>query len=202
MLTATGQVNHRLLLPAHEPDRPWPIYRSAAQLASAPAQLAASTGTYLDLRTEREIQRDGAPHGLLGRGWQWVRMPIDDTGTYGPDEVLERTLQAARTAWRSTADAQVVVACSLGKDRTGRVAAVLLTWAGHSDDGVLADYLRSNAELRRAASKLPERWRRPGAVTLARCSDLDDVFAALRDDPRWAVPPSRRWKSRKEREIK
>jgi hypothetical protein len=172
-----------------------PVFRSAALLGDRPDRLPrplrnGRPGTCLDLRTDREVTRDGAPEGLTALGWQWARHPIDDTGTaYGVPEILERTLAAARFAWHAAEHCPVVVACSLGKDRTGRVAAVLQHWHGRPEDAVVADFLLSNTELAIAADRLLARWRTAGAVTPVHPTDLDAVLRLLRTDPRWAVPP-------------
>lgn len=187
-------VNFRRVLPGSAPVR-GPLFRSAALLSGSPDGLppelvAGPAGTYLDLRTDREVRRDGAPAALLAAGWHWVRHAIDDTGTpYGPAEVLDRTRAAARLAWTRAARGPVVVACSLGKDRTGRVAAVLQHWCGLAPEASVADYLRSNRELADSAAGLPERWQAAGAVTPVHGRDLERLLELLRHDSRWAAPP-------------
>ncbi|MEU6373186.1 tyrosine-protein phosphatase [Streptomyces sp. NPDC046909] len=188
-------VNFRPLLPDAAPAAR-PLFRSAALLAPAPQDLPAAlrtgpAGTYLDLRTDQEVRRDGAPTGLLALGWQWVRHPVDDTGgPYGTAEMLERTRTAAALAWAGNGTGPVVVACSLGKDRTGRVAAVIQHWSGLAPAALIADYLHSNDELAHAGGELPERWRAPGAVTAVHAADLEPLLGLLRDDPRWTTPPA------------
>jgi protein-tyrosine phosphatase len=66
-------------------------------------------------------------------------------------------LPSARSAfarlYRSLADDETrpaLVHCTTGKDRTGWAVAVLLLWLGVPDDVVMADYLRSDAEIRAA----------------------------------------------------
>ncbi|WP_329126879.1 tyrosine-protein phosphatase [Streptomyces sp. NBC_01465] len=186
-------VNLRPLVPGCAPG-PGPMFRSAAVLATSPegvgAELASlPAGRYLDLRTEREVRRDGPPDGLLSLGWRWVRFPIDDTGNaYGTVRMLERTRQAARLAWAGGRAGPLVVACSLGKDRTGRVAAVVQHWYGLPAAALVADYLYSNVELTRSRDELPERWRAPGAVTEAHEPDLGRLLDLLRNDSTWAAP--------------
>jgi protein-tyrosine phosphatase len=157
--------------------RPRRLMRAAALCAVAAPVAEALTartgpGIYLDLRTPREIERDGAPVALLDAGWAWHRAPVQDKapGDRADDAqaclrryraTLPRYLTVAAQAAELLAEGPVVVACSLGKDRTGMVIALLLRWVGVHRDDILADFERSNAVLAAERRNLPPRWRDP-----------------------------------------
>ncbi|MGW1059906.1 tyrosine-protein phosphatase [Micromonospora rubida] len=126
-------------------------------------------GTYFDLRTDREVDRDGDARGLVARGWRWYRLPIQDID---PDSdvdespsqryrrAMPRYAAAAQTIGEQLAENPVgVVACSLGKDRTGLVVAILLRRLGAAPADIGADFALSNALLARQRPLLPARWR-------------------------------------------
>lgn len=120
-------------------------------------------GRYVDLRSDHEVARDGGLERLLAHGWDWVRISIEDEpkGTaVPPARVRELYHHAARRILSlSPLRGPVVVACSLGKDRTGQVVALILAALGMSRDRIVRDYLQSNEELERGAAILPQRFR-------------------------------------------
>ncbi|MEU6073979.1 tyrosine-protein phosphatase [Micromonospora sp. NPDC047074] len=147
-------------------------------------------GVYFDLRTDREVDRDGDARPLVARGWHWHRLPIQDLD---PDDdvdepavrryrrAMPRYLAAARTIGEHLGRYPVgVVACSLGKDRTGLVVAVLLRRLGVPLADIGVDFTLSNACLARQRRFLPPRWRDArrsiGQVV------ADDCLAALTDE--------------------
>ncbi|MGW4211367.1 tyrosine-protein phosphatase [Lentzea sp. NPDC004789] len=123
---------------------------------------------YVDLRTDADIRHDGEPAELVRDGWQWVRMPMQDRGPGegdGPEDALRRYRRAlpryldlAAQVAELLGDRPVVVGCSLGKDRTGLLIAILLTWAGVGPDDVVADFAYSNQALAGGRRLLPPRW--------------------------------------------
>jgi len=144
------------------------------------AELAAlyDIRTYIDFRTNDEIARDGRPEPLLARGVRWERRPFDIadatfwsvrvpaaadwSGLY--TRAFERFRahfsDVVRTIVESTAP--LAFGCWAGKDRTGMVAALLLSLLGVSDEAIAADY----------------------ALTTAGLAPLEPEFAFLsRDDP-------------------
>lgn len=138
-------------------------------------------GTYIDLRTECEIQRDGAPQGLAEAGWMIANIAIEDRrGTRDrllpPDErLLERYSVAVLKVLRAMAFGPVLISCSLGKDRTGVVCAVALASLGIRHSDVRSDYLASNLSLTETPDLLPARWRnRP--LRSVHGDDLDGVL--------------------------
>ncbi len=149
----------------------------------------AGPGRYLDLRTDEEVDRDGGAEPLVARGWRWCRVPLADrvaeTGVAGPTDPAGR-LRALLPRYSAAADAVAarlltrevsgpdVLACSLGKDRTGVVTALLLHRAGADPAAIAADYALSTASLAAGRHLLPARWRDPGRalgeVTEAECA--------------------------------
>jgi hypothetical protein len=144
---------------------------SAAQAATLTATLGA--GTYVDLRSDAEVERFGGPDTLRAAGYRWLRIPLQDKQPGDdqdlPPDVLRRAgrhlpayLDAARRVAGLLGHGPVIVGCSLGKDRTGLVVAILLHWLGVPDQAVVEDFTASNAALRTGAHLLPPRWREPG----------------------------------------
>jgi hypothetical protein len=125
---------------------------------------------YFDLRTDYEVDRDGGAETLVDRGWQWLRIPVANEGNDEasarerhvwtlPQYVMaaQRILQEmSRT---SGACGPGIVACSLGKDRTGIVVALILKWLGVSIEDIAADFVLSNERLVDQRHLLPPRWR-------------------------------------------
>jgi protein-tyrosine phosphatase len=123
-------------------------------------------GIVVDLRTEREVIRDGGLSHLAEIGWRWNRMPVGEAAPSHHDPLgcpNARVLAAARNVTRlSRPEGPVILTCSLGKDRTGRVIAQLLVWLGAGRDAILADFLESNTQLAREVAVLPARFK-PGS---------------------------------------
>lgn len=158
------------------------IFLRTATLAgldpSSARKLTAMTGPaiYVDLRTDPEVARDGGPVAALSNGWRWHRYPIQDKApgddADSPEDFLRRyvdTLPLYLTVARQVAalfgTQPVVVGCALGKDRTGLVVALLLTWLGINRDAILADFVASNRQLAAGRSLLSPRWHNPAAAT-------------------------------------
>lgn len=157
--------------------RPGRLLRSATLAGLAPESAGALTtltgaGTYVDLRTDEEIERDGAPHSMRAAGWHWLREPLRDRaeadGGDTDDDCLRR-YRAALSRYLAIADQvlgllndkPVLVGCSLGKDRTGLVIALVLSRLGVQRANILADFAASNASLAARRHLLPARWQDP-----------------------------------------
>jgi protein-tyrosine phosphatase len=138
------------------------------------AMVAYGVTTVIDLRTADELQR--APNPCAGKaGMAYRHLPlIDDSGMVGLGELsgmFERylwMLDCRPEAFRAilegvaAADGGVVFHCFAGKDRTGLVAAMLLSAAGVPDDAIAADFAETDAQLARRyaewlAAAAPER---------------------------------------------
>lgn len=145
-----------------------PLLRSSTLAALPETSLdlitaKAGPGVYIDLRTARELNRDGDISGLVARGWEWDHRPIDDRGTgeqvAGLDHGLSQHLAAARRVVTVFGRQRpTLVACSLGKDRTGIVIALLLNALGVERSQIVADYVLSNVCLAAQRHLLPARW--------------------------------------------
>jgi hypothetical protein len=151
------------------------LLRSAALVGLPPATLTAfldtvGTGTYFDLRTDAEIERDGSPSALIDAGWRWERVSIDD-GNSGEGSVADiarrsisaipKYLAAAERVTASLGPRPVLVACAAGKDRTGMVTAITLHRLGIRRAQILEDFTLSNSCLREGRALLPARWQNP-----------------------------------------
>jgi len=121
--------------------------------------VAIGPATYYDLRTPAEINRDGDLRTLEEFGWDLERFPIDEFGN-DPQVNLQLYDQVAQDILnRKGFIGPLIIACSLGKDRTGQVIARLLHSLGVSKQEILSDYLSSNTHLAREAKMLPERFK-------------------------------------------
>lgn len=177
--------------------RPRRLLRSAALAHAAPASLDALTAelgpaTYVDLRTDREVDRDGGAEPLLARGWRWRRFPVQDLehadsqdgAPVRYESVISRYVEVARAVAANVDGSRAtVVACSLGKDRTGMVVALLLSWLRVRTAEIIADFLLSNASLAATRHLLARRWQDPahpiGQVTADDCLSGLAVAAEL-----------------------
>ena len=123
------------------------------------AMVAYGVTTVIDLRTDAELQR--APNPCADNaGPAYRHLPlIDDSGMVGLGELsgmFERYLwmldgrpEAFRAIFEAVAQADggVVFHCFAGKDRTGLVAAMLLSMAGVPDDAIATDFAETDAQL-------------------------------------------------------
>lgn len=136
--------------------------------------------TVVDLRTRREIDRDGTPDTLRALGVAWRSVPFGFDGFLAGGnagsgrfaaEYRRLALHAAEPVRQiltvvDDGALPLVFVCSPGKDRTGVVAALLLSALDVRRRDILRDYaltarcLRSRADLVRALAHrkgLPER---------------------------------------------
>jgi len=136
--------------------------------------------TVLDLRTRGELDDHGrVPTEAIDAAYQhlpllervWERAAVEAehdaveflAGRYL--EMLELGASSIVSAFTTICDAEclpLVFHCSAGKDRTGVLAAVLLSVLGVSDDDIAADYALSRAAMRELAewvrSERPESY--------------------------------------------
>jgi len=149
------------------------LLRSSALDALEPdgvAQLEA-----LGLRRVVDL-REPDEGGDAAHGIEVVRVPLYGRALGVPttgriedivDLVLKRrgpALAEAVTAIAET-DGPVAVHCTIGKDRTGIVVALVLATAGVADDDIVADYVRSGAEVLPHRRAFVERLLETGALT-------------------------------------
>ncbi|WP_410575599.1 tyrosine-protein phosphatase [Amycolatopsis sp. cmx-4-61] len=152
------------------------LLRSSALVALDGSTAAAVTGlfgagTYVDLRVDAELERDGEPDALVAHGWRWHRIPLQDRLPGESDEpadvlrryrrALVRYLDIAGEVAGLPGGAPVIVGCTLGKDRTGLVTAILLHRLGVHRTAILEDFAYTDVCLRRSRHLLPPAWRDP-----------------------------------------
>ncbi len=149
---------------------------SIANLTPAGREAMAAYGvtTVIDLRTDAELLR--APNPCADNaGPTYRHLPlVDDSMMVGLGEasgMFERYLwmldgrpEAFRPIFEAVAaaDGAVVFHCFAGKDRTGLVAALLLSVAGVPDGAIAADFAETDSQLARRyqewiAAAAPER---------------------------------------------
>jgi len=148
-----GAFNARVFVSSPR-DRPW-LLRSSALDALTPSGVAAlhdfGIRRVIDLREPGEgaaashdidvvalpVYRsdDGVPE--IGRLEEIMERVLESRG-----EVLAEIVQAV-----ASADGAVAVHCTIGKDRTGLVVALLLSAAGVPDADIVADYALSGAQV-------------------------------------------------------
>ncbi len=166
---------------------------------------AVGAGTYIDLRTQSEVSRDGSVRVLRDLGWEVVQIPIyeerrwPDVEGWG-DAALESYrasmqyyIPGARTVVETVKpNRPTVVACSLGKDRTGLVVGLILKWLGVPDAEIAKDFELSNEALRAGRTLLVPRFRereRPfhtvSGATLLRAIEPFSVTARVRERLGW-----------------
>jgi protein-tyrosine phosphatase len=120
-------------------------------------------GTYVDFRTEAEVVRDGDPAPLLARGVRWVRHPFDIADpTFDAlklpqpadwEALYFRAVQRLAPEFAgaleviAAATTPVVFGCWVGKDRTGMVAALLLSLLGVDEQTIASEYAKTTALL-------------------------------------------------------
>jgi hypothetical protein len=166
--------------------------------------------TVVDLRHEDELQADPA-HALLEQGFEYRSVPLydpaDREAVYAVFEVGKREAAyayflrscaagcaAAIAAFANAPKGGVIIACRIGRDRTGVVCALLLSLAHVTDDAIAADYTLSEPALEtffddlEAATSDPARREvigrlrvAPPGPILAMLRLLEDEYGARRD---------------------
>ena len=127
--------------------------------AGREALIAYGVTTVIDLRTDGEVSRTPNPF-LANVGPAYRHLPmIDDSMMVelgAASGMFERYLMmldgrpdAFRAIFEAVAEAEggAVFHCFAGKDRTGLVAAMLLSLAGVPDDAIAADFAETDAQL-------------------------------------------------------
>ena len=144
------------------------MFRSDALHHLEPADvdrlLALGLTTIVDLRSAAEVEHTGV--GLLGNeAIGWFHAPLSNTGAadYTPPPALaagnlgahyaqsleERTEQLAQVVEHlaDPANLPAVFHCTVGKDRTGMVAALVLELVGVEADAIVDDYVLTDARM-------------------------------------------------------
>ncbi len=155
------------------------------------AMWAYGVNTVIDLRSESEVATSPSPFAPAEYGPQYLNLPlIDDSSSPtvaaapGMAEryrlILDHRPKAFAQVFSTiaAADGAVLFHCFAGKDRTGLVAAMLLSLAGARPDAIAADYGETDLNL---ATKYEE-W-----LATAKPERLDSMRDELRCPPEWMM---------------
>jgi protein-tyrosine phosphatase len=147
--------------------------------------------TVVDLRSEGEAAKYPSPFRRPEYGPEYVNLPLVDDALVVELErvpgmagryclILDRRQQAMGGIFSALAQVEgpVVFHCYAGKDRTGLVAAMILSLAGVHDDAIGADYAETDLHL---ASRYQE-W-----LSAAPAGRLAAVRDELRCPPEWML---------------
>ncbi len=155
----------------------------------------------LDLRSEQEIAKSPSPFEPIDYGPLYLHVPLVD------DETADRLSKTPSTPDRyrmmvderqaalgqifsniARVDGPLVFHCFAGKDRTGLVAAMLLSLAGADGDAIAADYAETDVHL---AGRYQE-W-----LASAKPERVEAMRDELRCPPEWILGTldhvDRRW---------
>jgi len=159
----------------------------------------------IDLRSSVELERTGrgrlehtnigwlhAPlsHGDAAAGNVLPQALVDgDLGKHYITSLEERTpiLAEVITYLADRDNLPAVFHCTAGKDRTGMVAALVLSLVGVADDVIVHDYTLTDDRMAlvieriRASNTLPETTPLPERVGRAEAASMETFLAALRD---------------------
>lgn len=126
------------------------LYRSGALCFATPADLeklgSLHLRTVVDLRTDKEIAKDGADRIVLDEN---LRLPMTSYHGYGAEAYRSMVLQNPRVLREFFAmlarpeSYPVLYHCSAGKDRVGILTALLLDALGTPRSVIMDDYLQS-----------------------------------------------------------
>ena len=161
--------------------------------------------TIIDLRSSVELERTGRgplEHTAIG----WLHAPLShgdataghvlpqtlidgDLGKHYVASLEERTpILAQVIAYLADLDnLPAVFHCTAGKDRTGMVAALVLSLVGVADDVIVHDYTLTDDRMAlvieriRASGTLPETTPLPERVGRAEAASMETFLAALRE---------------------
>ena len=164
---------------------------SALNADGVRAMWAYGVNTVIDLRSESEIAKNPSPFAPPDYGPSYLHLPlIDDAfanaiaGTTNMGERYKLMVDHRREALAGIftalagADGPAVFHCYAGKDRTGLVAAMLLSLAGVEPHAIAADYAETDRNL---ASRYAE-W-----LAAAAPERVDAMRDELRCPPEWML---------------
>ena len=190
------------------------LFRSDTLQALTPGDLAElrdriGLRAVIDLRLASEVADEGRGPLAQAGGVHYVNAPLEMASTEGiaPDQVLNRlylqclaspSLAVAVTRIAEQAGEPTVFHCAAGKDRTGVVAAVVLSLLGVTEAAIVDDYLASAANMPRMVERFMS-WPRyrehlaamPAAVYAVEPGPILHLLRALSDEfgsaQRWAL---------------
>ena len=150
------------------------LFRSDSLATATPADhlrfAALPLRTVIDLRSRSEVELAGR---FSDPAIRYHNLPLGDplaeaatVGWSSPEHVAAHYLELLLSSDESIAEALAVVTdpaaypavmhCSIGKDRTGILVALLLSMVGVADDDIVADYALSGMGAARLALRLRE----------------------------------------------
>jgi protein-tyrosine phosphatase len=172
-----------LPVPGGRQTRPGLLFRSDTlqALSARDAQrLAQQIGlrAVVDLRLADEVEQEGRGLLQLNQEIRYIHAPMGMAATQGvaPDEVLDVLYRSCLASDSMVMAIEQIAShpgqptlfhCAAGKDRTGLVAAMLLSLAGVGNEAIVADYLRSALAMPRMLERFATwpRYRDHMAVT-------------------------------------
>jgi len=150
------------------------LFRSDALHRLTPADLARlrgelGIGTLVDLRSSHEVEAEGRGP-LAAPPVRYHHLPFFDGERRGAAanpsaDLAELYFQMLRFAAKpivraletlAASEAPAVFHCAAGKDRTGVLAAIVLSTLGVADEHVVEDYARTQAAMERVTARLRE----------------------------------------------
>ncbi len=164
-----------------------------SEISAGHLQESLAIGVYIDFRLDHDIVLDGEPKPLLARGVRWQRHPFDLSdaifngiaaprpedwrGMYGRGFQRLRQEVAGAIQLIALARTPVVFGCWAGKDRTGIVAALLLSLLAVDDAWIADDFAKTGAALLPRKDRFAFLWSgRPEA-------EAEILHAHLRTEP-------------------
>lgn len=130
--------------------------------------------TYIDFRTDYEIERFGRPQPLINRGVKWVNLHIDTNDPVFnslerplPDDWIAlyiRLFEKNAAEWVrfikiiKEAKGAVVYGCLFGKDRTGIATSMILQQLNVRDEHILRDYSKTAQSMFPHVMRLKAIW--------------------------------------------
>ena len=164
---------------------------SALNADGVRAMWAYGVNTVIDLRSESEIVRSPSPFAPPDYGPEYVHVPLVDDSLFAiindtpsmADRykvMIDRRQAAFGQIFTALAESEgpTVFHCFAGKDRTGLVAAMLLSLAGVEGSVIAADYAETDQQL---ASRYAE-W-----LAAAPPERVDAMRDELRCPPEWML---------------
>lgn len=171
---------------------------SLIPLATAQALVEDGMTAVIDLRNPHEVSISGrgvlasmpvAYHHLSLQGQMAAKMPGGTTGMYGPEQMGHMYSAMAEQASSQLATALSVIAlspgttafhCAGGRDRTGVLAAMLLTALGAPEDAVVDDYVRTAQNIEAVQQRVAPVI---APVLAAQGIDVDEVTRQVNSGP-------------------
>lgn len=179
--------------------RPGRVFRCGDVTAVSPQEATVLRDRYgvrsvIDLRTERETAKYGAPQALIDAGVRWIQAPLTGYSSADIDsprpssadvvryyhgmltEALDECWPRLFAVLAAAAPEPFLVCCHCGKDRTGLAVAGLLDLLGTPAEEIARDYGASARDLVAQVDRFQDKWVRRGHTR-------DDYLSRMRVSP-------------------